>query len=133
MCVVFEWGWWYVLFTYREPNNPGPGFIFFIINPLVIIAVVLYIEGLNIESPLKTSSIVAGICGFFHGFGIWMSFCQSEGPIRGDNVILAIFFSSIVGAIVAVPYCVLNFILHFPWRLCKEARKELREAKNWDE
>ena len=33
MCVVFEWGWWYVLFAYREPNNPGPGFIFFIIIP----------------------------------------------------------------------------------------------------
>lgn len=121
ICIFLQYSWWFLLATYDVP-------LFLIItNPFLIIAIILYIEGFNITSPLKTSCMLASLCGFFHGVGIYLEFVI--GGFYDDDFIFTIPWIVIVGLLGAVPYCAVNFIFHFPYRIFRKARirKKLSE------
>jgi hypothetical protein len=77
-------------------------------------------------SPIKTALILTSFCGFFHAFGIWLLFCQSEGTIDSDNVILAIFFSAIFGIFGAIAYFIISYIFHGAFGIIRSVYKSTK-------
>lgn len=122
ICWLLEFIWWYVAFVIADYGNMTEQ-LYSIPNIFLIVAIIFHLELLKVKSPLIASSVLSLLCGFFRGFGIWMLFCEVEGPIRADNVLMAIYYSSFVGIFGAAVYCVVNFILHCPYRIFRRVRR----------